>query len=583
MSPSEPLTPAPDGPARRARFEAFREVALALQRAAESARNYAPEHPSVSQALDRLQERLSATLEAFGALEFELTTAGIVFDGEPVTPRAGVRDFLTRRLFAEGIRRVAILQGAPVDEVRTLLELWTKSRGPGQPADESLSSRLWEADFKFIRLVILDTLNLDDQEGEGGERAGADSDWRSTFHDDVELLVSLMQLESPPVAVMEGGGVTATTETLPLLESEGIRDITPDDLARQDVEGQRLEEVDPEVLASMSSALTAELPQPEARFLRALLNGALALPSARPGFVAASTRAASRLAAEGRFEQAIEAFQRTLEAVRASPRHDPARVDVLAELRQSITADEVLARLVGALDDELTAERAERCLRKLGSAFAPKLRELGAALKTEAGQARLDALVRTTGAAPPDRAAAPDGPLTNVSGLAAAEAAALLARALTQPDAQQRRAAAQSLDANNALLVPRARLHSRIGDTDAVVRRLVIRVLGLIEDVSAVPLLKARLSRPLPAEERLVIYAALADMHAPQAQELLVEGALNEDDVTVRVACIEQLATYPSPRVVRVLEGLAGKLLVHWKVRSAATEALEKLDTGRTR
>jgi HEAT repeat protein len=585
VRPSDALTPEPelDGPARRARLETFREVALALQRAAESARNYAPEHPSVSQAIDRLQERLTATLETFGALEFKLTTAGFVFDGEPVTPRPGVRDFLTRRLFAEGIRRVAILPGAPVAEVRTLLELWTKSRGPGQPADESLSSRLWEADFKFIQLVILETLNLDDHEGESEERAGADSDWRSTFHDEVELLVSLMQLDSQPVAVMEAGSATGHTETLVLLESEGIGDLTADDLARQDVAGQRLDEVSPEVLASMMATITSELPEPEPRFFQALLNGALALPAARPGFVAASTRAATRLTNEGRFEQAIEAFQRTLEAVRASPRQDPARVEVLAELRKAITVDEVIAWLVAALDDELAAPGAERSLRKLGSAFAPKLRELGSALKTEAGQARLNALVGAKSASQRSGEAAHDGLLANLSGLAPAEAAELIGLALTQPDVQQRRAAAQSLDENNALLVRRAHLHSRIADTDALVRRLVIRALGLIEDVSAVPLLGARLRRPIQAEERISIYTALTEMHAPQAQALLLEGALNEADVAVRVTCIEGLANYPSPRVVKALEGLASKLLVHPKVQNAASKALERLDEGQVR
>jgi HEAT repeat protein len=262
-----------------------------------------------------------------------------------------------------------------------------------------------------------------------------------------------------------------------------------------------------------------------------------------------------------------------------------ARPDIPSDVMDILpkAVDEVIAWLVAALDDELAAPGAERSLRKLGSAFAPKLRELGSALKTEAGQARLNALVGAKSASQRSGEAAHDGPLANLSGLAPAEAAELIGLTLGHRDVQQRRAAAQSLDENNALLVRRAHLHSRISDTDALVRRLVIRALGLIEDVSAVPLLGARLRRPIQAEERISIYTALTEMHAPQAQVLLLEGALNEADVAVRVTCIEGLANYPSPRVVKALEGLASRLLVHPKVQNAASKALERLDEGQVR
>ncbi|MBL8922728.1 MAG: hypothetical protein JNJ54_28020 [Myxococcaceae bacterium] len=587
MSEPASLEPTLSVPERRARLDAFREFIVALQRAGEAARTYSPGHPSVQQAVDKLQERLTAVLTKFGEIEFEVTGAGIVFDGQPMTARGGGRDFLARSLFAEGVRRVSILQGAPVDEVRTLVNAWTRHRDEGQGGGESLASRFWEADFKSIRLVILDTLDLSGQEGDGGEKIGADAGWRSTFQSEVESLMSLMQHQPPPSGAMEAGAVVVSAESLALLDSEGIRDITADDLARHDVTLQRAEDASASARAALAKAATEELQQSLPRFWMALLNAAVMVPGSRDACAAACAHVSDVLAAEGHFEQAIDAFQRLLEATRADQRHGTERVAALTEFRKALTTDKVLEKLVLALDDDATAAAADASLRKLGRAFGPKMLELGQKLKTDAGRTRVEAIAGVTPA--PGVMMAPVkqldekgllAALENVARLPPNDAAELIGRALAQADVRVRRAAAQKLDESNALLVPKARLHNRLGDTDATVRRLVIRALGLIEDASAAPLLKVLLQKELPDEERVVIYTALGGMHSAQAQELLVEGALNQKDVAVRVACIEALVNFPTPHVTKTLEGLAGKLLVNPKVRRAASDVLAKMEKG---
>lgn len=585
MSDQPALEPTLNAPERKARVDAFREFIVALQRAGESARTYSPSHPSVQAAVDKLQERLYAVLDRFGEIEFEVSGAGIIFDGTPMAARGGARDTLARTLFAEGVRRVNILPGAPVDEVRTLVSAWT--RHTDESGGESLASRFWEADFKHIRLVILDTLDLSSQEGDGGEKIGADAGWRATFQSELESLMSLMQHQPAPSTLMEAGAVVVSAESLALLDSEGIRDITADDLARHDVTQQRAEDASAEARASLAKGLTAELTQGLPRFWTALLNAAVMTPESRDACVAACAHVSEVLADEGQFELAIDAFQKLLEVTRADQRHAAERVAALTEFRKALTSDRVLEKLVLGLDDEGRAAACEAALRKVGRALGPKLLELGQKLKTDAGRTRIEAIAGVTPA--PVMAAMPVkqldekglvAALEHVAKMTPTDAAELLGRALAQADVRVRRAAAQKLDETNALLVPKARLHNRLADTDAVVRRLVIRVLGQIEDASAVPLLKAMLQKELPEEERVIIFTALGGMHSAQAQELLVEGALNQKDVPVRVACIEALANFPTPHVTKTLEGLAGKLLVNPKVRRAASDALAKMEQG---
>lgn len=576
---------------RKARADGFREFMVALQRAGESSRTYAANHPSVAQAVERLEQRLTQVLAQFGELEFEVTGEGIIFDGNPVVARAGGRDFLARTLFQEGVRKVTIQPGAPVEEVRTLITAFARSGAEEKPAgEESLASRFWEADFKFIRLVILDTLDLGmENEGEQGEKIGRAAGWQATFQSDVDALVNLMQHPGEPSAQVETGHIAVTTETLELLNSEGLRDITADDLARQDVALQQLESASEEARQSLRARVATEVQQGPDRYWAALLNAAVTTPALAQACLAASNELAVALAAEGQFAGAVDAFQALIAGARADTAQGPQRVALLTEFKKGLVAPEVLTRLVAGLDDPALAPGSEAALKRIVRSVAVQLQELFVTLKTDEGRARMKAIL-SGGAAPKPALAVPVAQLDD-KGVAAAletletltpaDAAEVVGRALGSADGKVRKLAAQKLDATIAMVMPKPRLHRRLADADPVVRRKAIAIVGEIEDLSALPHLKTLLQKALPDDERLLVIGTLGAIHHPQAQALLIEELEARKEVVLRVACVEALSNFATPLALKTLNGLVSKLLVSPAVRKAASDAVARLEGGR--
>ncbi|MBE2248127.1 MAG: hypothetical protein IAE78_01180 [Myxococcus sp.] len=586
VDPSSELSPAH----RKARADGFREFMVALQRAGESSRTYAADHPSVAQAVERLEQRLGQVLTQFGEIEFEVTGECIVFDGNPVVSRAGGRDFLARTLFQEGVRKVTIQPGAPVEEVRTLITAFTRSTGEEQPGQESLASRFWEADFKFIRLVILDTLDLGAQDdgGEVGDKVGRSAGWQATFQSDVDALVNLMQHEHQPSTMVEAGAIAVTAEALDLLNSEGLRDITADDLARHDVSQQVLESASEDARVGLREGVMTEVLQGADRYWAALLNAAVTMPAQQQACLEASNRLALTMAAEGQFVQAIDVFQQLVTDARDDSVMGPQRVAMLTEFKKGLVAPEVLDRLVAGLDDPAQAVACEAGLKRIVRSVAPQVQERFVTLKTDEGRARLKAVLSSTAAARP-ALAVPVAKLDDkgvataleaLETLAPADAAELVARALGSADTRVRRLAAQKLDASIAMVMPKGSLHRRLSDADPVVRRKAMALVGEMEDASAVPHLKGVLQRALPDEERLIVYEALGSIHHPHAQVLLVEELDARKEVPLRVACIEAISHYASPLALKTLNGLTGKLLINPTVRRAAADAVARLERG---
>ncbi|MBL9038735.1 MAG: HEAT repeat domain-containing protein, partial [Archangium sp.] len=397
----------------------------------------------------------------------------------------------------------------------------------------------------------------------------------------------------------ETGAIAVSAEDIELLNSEGLRDITADELARHDVDGQHTEDTTAEARAELAHVLQAQFELGVDRFWGALLNAAVLTPELRESCVRSSARLAESLAADGRFEQAIDSFQKLLENTRTDTINATERVAALKEFRAAMTSDRVLEQLVLTLDDNDLAPKAEAAIRKLGKALAQRARDYGTKLRTPAGRSRLETLSGTL--APVSDATYRSTPSAIVSvgmvaqldprglhtaletfeQLTVSDALEVVTRALNVNDVNTRRLAASRLNPTLAMTLPRVKLHKKLTDADATVRWRVIELLGAIEDPTALPLFKAMLQKPIQEEERQVIYRALASIRSPQSQAILLEELASQKDVNTRVVCIEALGNFNTPLVKKAIASVAGKLLVSPKLRKVASDVLDRLESGK--
>jgi len=558
-------------------------VTLLLQlarRSFDSTRSYGRGHPLAAAAQQRFREHFDAVLKT-EELNLEVTLAGLTFDGELVSGRPGQRDPLTMPLFNEGIRRLSFNAAPPERERDAFFDAWMNVVMNPQES-EALSTRCWELELESIRLVVLDTFSLSDDEG--GDAGGTA---QKHAKEELDSLINAMAAESGSASAdLAPMLLRVSADDVALLRSELVRGVTGEKLAQQDAKlaALRLSPTDlenfAEGLAPRKGAVT--------QGARALLNAAvLSTGPEAEGFFRRLVDVLRALADRGHFRPPLEAYQALIDDARADAQLAPVRTKALAALKNFFVSPAFLDPLLKALDAaEGNSPEALEALRliapTLGAGFKAQVARLTNA-NARAAAAGLMAEVApsqgTLGINVADLNAASFAEfLKRLDAMSPGDAAQLLGQGLGHADAEVRQLAANALTPALTPRLPRGVLAAHLADEDRAVRARLLKAVVELEDPSAARALGQLLERlDVDDDERSRVYSALGKLGGKAATEVLLAELEKKHDADVTIACIGALAVLGDSAARKPLEALSHKLIASPRVKAAARAALSRV------
>lgn len=530
---------------RAARLEGF----AAAYKAGHDALAATPMVPKLfEQAVARMAHALVDEVKAGGELTFTVGPNGLTVDDAPVLHAQA----LAAPLAKDGVRSITFKAALPAEQASSVAQIWVRtSRGPF--GTEGVATRAW--DFEHPHVVV----SLHPPARCLGEDALLESerlfrDWTTT--------PSLPQLETILFSDERAVPTLRALEALELVPEAGVVDI---DQWRRDLD-------------TLTKALSDARGDPEAHLAQALVRAgdrATAQQEVNALYVVVD-RLVARLAQEHHFAAGVDLFR----AVSTAESHTNGGRAVLERFRAGLSSDAFIGTLVQSLNDASAAGEALVGLKHMGPQAAKAL--LTANGLSEEGRRRIATVVaelESDGArkATEQAAANTAASLDQLKQLPAAEAVAVLKKALSSPDTAVRKHALEVMTQAHAVQVADA-LHARVTDLHADVRLLALKLVAELEDPTALPSLTALLHKPkLALEERQLAYSALARIGGPKAAAALVEELQKQTDVAVRVAVAQALGGIDHPKVREALSAEAGRLLGPAELKKACKEALARL------
>lgn len=502
----------------------------------------------VEQAVSRMAHALVDEVKAGGELTFSLGPGGLTVGDAPVLHAQA----LAAPLAKDGVRALTFKQGLPLEEAAAVAQAWVRT-STGPFGTEGVATRVWDQEHAHVAALLHPPARC------LGEDALLESerlfrDWTTT--------PALPPLETILFSDERAVATLRALEALELVPEAGVVDI---DQWRRDLD-------------ALTQALSDARGDPEAHLAKALVRAGdrATTPQELNALSVVVDRLVARLAHEHHFAAGVDLFR----TVSTAESHTPGGRAVLDRFRAGLSSDAFIGVLVQSLNDPHAAGEALTGLRHMGPQAAKALAQVKGL--SEEGRRRLVTVVaelESDGArkATEQAAATAAASLDQLKQLPAAEAVAVLKKALSSPDAAVRRHALEVMTQAHAVQVADA-LHARITDLNADVRLLALKLVAELEDPTALPALTAVLHKPkLTLEERQLAYGALARIGGPKAAAALVEDLQKHADVAVRVAAAQALGGLDHPKVREALTAEAGRLLGPAELKKACKEALARL------
>ncbi|MEW5742279.1 MAG: ERAP1-like C-terminal domain-containing protein [Myxococcota bacterium] len=503
---------------------------------------------AVEQAVGKLAHALVEEVKAGGELVLTVEAGNVTVEGAPLP----MGDALAAPLARDGIRSITFGARLPLEEATKVAHQWIHT-SVGPHGTEGVASAVWDIDKAHVVLSLHPPARC---LGEGAllEAERLFRDWTTTPALPPSETILLSDERAVPTL--------RALEALNLEPEAGVVDI---DQWRRDLD-----------------TLTRALTNP-----RGNCEEHLALAVVRAGDRASSQaelnalfavvdRLVSRLAHEHHFAAAVDVFR----LASSSGIHTQGGYAVLERFRAGLSSGGFLATLVQSLNDAGAAPEALQGLRHMGAGAAKSLAQLPGL--TDEGRRRLNAVLAELEGdaarnATQQAAATAAASLDRLKELPAAEALAVLKKAVASPDHAVRRHALEVMTQSHAAQLAEA-LRQRLTDTHADVRALALKHVADLEDPTAVPALVTLLHKAsLPPAERKAVYGVLARVGGPKAAAALVEELQKQTDVTVRVAAAQALGGVDHPKVREALDAEAGRLLGNAELKKACKEALARL------
>lgn len=566
---------AAEGRAQGGQVRAASDIAAYLHQVLNGYRMYERSHTTLQTLEGRLHETLTSFLDEYEELQLEVTSSNLSLQGKPLDSE-GRLESIARPLFLDGVQRVCLLRGIPLDEMTALTRVWFET-SQGHQVEHSFTTRCWEEDFGHLRLVSVETFA---EQAEGDERA----DGEKVKADELQALldaVSNERLADDLTTTTRPKMMRVTAGDLVVFKMAGFAELTAADLQRHDsAERPKLAALEDTEAGNLARAVTEERAARVERFLRSASRVLLlAHKDEQHRFSELVTKLFGALVAARRCEEIVAPVRRLQQA---------GELDFIAAaavewLRKIVESPAVLPDVVRRLDDPPSRDGAASVLRLVRPESVGELIGLVDTLQSVEGAAALCAIIRDSGAdisALSERVAQLPATLFQqlVSMLPGAQARQLLTKGLSHPDPATRRVALDGLG-REAALAERNLLYGLVADPDPTIRQTAVRLLLGAKDEYAVPALAHLLrSGVADAAERKTIVVALGTLGGEHAGQALRDEFVQQKDPDLRAGCALALGRMGDESARPLLQSAAKKLLGNRTVRDACREALRRLD-----
>jgi hypothetical protein len=568
-----------------------REAVVLLKRVLTTYRSYAAGHDARKTATAELLRALQRFTATFGELALQITAKAFYFEDEVLLADEREEDSTTRPLFIEGIQALTLNNSIVLDELERFLSLWHIAANARFPDGRSLSTELWEADFKSVEMRMVENF-AEGTEADDGNGAGSGRGRRE------ELALALGQGMSaaslPGGSIVQSKGKTrfvSGADLLPLT-SAAANGMTDDVLAR--LAAGRREVVNP-LSEQERSALVAELTASAATLVRAHRTLWTLAPDAPPEDQEPLTALVSRVTRRFLDDGAIDLLRQGLIQTLQAARVDPERAAHVGAFFAPLASPEVVGPLVAACRDPAFRTDAVAVLAFLNpAAMGIVLDRIDDVVDDEAARTALLELVARKGTATEafGKALASLSTATaqktamvlleTVGRMRPGSVVELLPACLAHPLPAIRRAVLARVPVDAVAGVAPLLTDAFTRDADVQVRRDLLGLLMRAKNPAAIPPLLSLAQRAdVDLEERQTYLKAIATfgvVAGPLVAASVRRMFETEKDVDLRSACALVLGSVGDDVSRAMLDAEARRLFGNKTLKAACAEALKRLD-----
>ncbi len=266
---------------------AAKELCGLLSKTAKATRIYARNNDIYLRFWKELVANMSRYLEDCGRLSLQVDSTRITMDGNIVYELDTREDNFAFRLYKDGIRRLDFVQGLTENELETFMDIITIDFDRGDAMDRDVVSLIWEADFKHIQTLSVDSFAEEDLSEAGEGEEAEDIDERTLIEQETEALaqaleksaeLKLLRLDAEERETYRdvSSGSAAFEERSALDEGAIFQiDAAERERIRQEVEGSREDEIPMERVAELIFELFRQETPDEFGELTTVLLGAM--------------------------------------------------------------------------------------------------------------------------------------------------------------------------------------------------------------------------------------------------------------------------------------------------------------------
>ncbi len=155
---SLPITPTKEPP--NPELSSVKRLLTLLDKTAKSSRTYGAANPVAQKFFLQLFEGLTAHLATYSKLAFLVQRSELYFNGEVVyrAEQGSSTESVAFKLYSDGIRELAFLEGLPAEDLSFLLDSLWGSLDPHEENDDDIVTRLWAKNLSTITLVTAEEI-----------------------------------------------------------------------------------------------------------------------------------------------------------------------------------------------------------------------------------------------------------------------------------------------------------------------------------------------------------------------------------------------------------------------------------------
>ena len=241
-----------------------KQLLALLDRTAKSSRTYGAANPVAQKFFQQLFEGLTAHLATYSKLAFLVQRSELYFNGEVVyrSEQDSSNESVAFKLYADGIRELAFLEGLAAEDLSFLLDSLWCSLDPDEE-DDDIVTRLWTKNLTTITMVTAE--EVANASTSGGEDVDALSTARMMETQESSLR-NILDLEKAKAKKGEGLGVDGSSPS----------DDTPNESAGRFQSGHVGFEVTDKELAELAKEIEAERTRDSTTYVLDMLTAILA-------------------------------------------------------------------------------------------------------------------------------------------------------------------------------------------------------------------------------------------------------------------------------------------------------------------